>query len=157
MGVGAVVFGDLRNLRTSDYTFKLEDIVNFEGQTGPYVQYTHARAASIMRKGGGVPEACELGRLVLDEERAVLLALAAYPDAVAQACDALEPSLLTRALLDLARATSSWFTAGNNDHAKRVLVDDEALRAARLHLTDAVRTTLASGLALLGLAAPEAM
>lgn len=157
IGVGAVVFGDLKNLRASDYTFKLEDVINFDGLTGPYVQYTHARLASIARKAGGVPEAADTALLALPEERAVMLALARFPDAVAEACDAFEPSLVTRCLLELAQATSHFLTAGNQDRGKRVLVDDVALRGARLHLVDAARATLARGLTLLGVRAPDAM
>jgi arginyl-tRNA synthetase len=157
IGVGAVVFGDLRNLRMTDYTFKLEEVINFEGLTGPYVQYTHARLASIARKAGGVPESADLAKLVQGEERAVMLALARLPDAIVEACEAFEPSILTRAVLELAQATSHYLTSGNQDRAKRILVDDASIRAARLHLVDAVRAGLATGLGILGLRAPEAM
>lgn len=158
IGVGAVIFGDLKNLRMSDYTFKLDDVVNFEGFTGPYVQYTHARACSILRKAGGAPAEAELGLLTLDEERAVLLALARIPDAIAEACDQYEPSILTRAVLDLSQAIASYYTAGNKERDKRVLVEDRPeVRAARLALIDGVRSALAVGLGLLGLRAPEAM
>jgi arginyl-tRNA synthetase len=157
IGVGAVVFGDLKNLRASDYTFKLEDVINFDGLTGPYVQYTHARLASIARKAGGVPAAADVTLLVLPEERAVMLALARFPDAVAEACDAFEPSIVTRCLLELSQATSHFLTAGSQDRGKRVLVDDLALRGARLHLVDAARATLAEGLRILGVRAPDAM
>ena len=141
----------------TDYTFKLEEVLNFEGLTGPYVQYTHARLASIVRKAGGVPESADLAKLVLDEERGVMLALARLPDAIAEACEAFEPSILTRAVLELAQATSHYLTSGNQDRAKRVIVEDAAFRAARLHLVDAVRAGLATGLGILGLRAPEAM
>jgi arginyl-tRNA synthetase len=157
IGVGAVVFGDLRALRMSDYTFKLEDVINFDGLTGPYVQYTHARLASILRKAGGVPEGADVAKLTLPEERAVMLALARMPEALADACDAFEPSILTRAVLEIAQATSHYLTSGNQDRNKRVLVEDEPLRAARLHLVDAARAALAKGLAILGLRAPDAM
>lgn len=158
IGVGAIVFGDLKNLRTSDYTFRYEDVLNFEGHTAPYVQFSHARACSILKKGGGAPETADLSRLVLEEERAVLNALAGYPDAIELATESFEPSTLTRTLLDLAQTTASYLTAGNRDRSKRVLLEDEPeLRAARLLLIDAVRRTLAHGLALLGVRAPEAM
>jgi arginyl-tRNA synthetase len=157
IGVGAVVFGDLKNLRASDYTFKLEDVINFDGLTGPYVQYTHARLASIVRKAGGVPAEADLKLLVHAEERGVMLALSRLPDAVAEACDAFEPSILTRSVLELAQATSHFLTAGNQDRDKRVLVDDLAVRGARLHLVDAARASLARGLAILGVRAPDAM
>ncbi len=157
IGVGAIVFGDLRNLRSSDYTFKLEDVINFDGLTGPYVQYTHARLASILRKAGGVPAEADVSRLVLEEERAAMLALSRLPDAIAEACDAFEPSILTRSVLEIAQATSHYLTHGNQDRNKRILVDDAPLRAARLHLVDALRASLATGLEILGVRAPDAM
>ena len=178
VGVGAIVFGDLKNLRTSDYTFKLEDVVNFDGLTGPYAQYVHALASSILKKGGCVGGGADLSLLTLEEERAVLMALARVPEALAEACEAYEPSLLTRALLDLAQSVSSYFTAGNKERDKRILVEDgsgpviggvnppagaiaplyaSAIRAARLELVDAVRNVMLRGLAILGVSAPEAM
>jgi arginyl-tRNA synthetase len=157
IGVGAVIFGDLRNLRATDYTFRIQDVINFDGLTCPYVQYTHARLASIVRKAGGVPAVAEMARLELEEECGVMLALARFPEAIAEACDTFEPSVLTRCLLDLAEVTSRYLSAGNKDRAKRVLVDDEALRAVRLHLVEAARATLATGLTILGVRAPDRM
>lgn len=158
IGVGAVVFGDLKNLRASDYTFKWEEVLNFEGFTGPYVQFSHARACSILEKGGGVAESADLSLLGLPEERELILALAAFPGAVKDACESFEPSYVTRALLELAQKTASYFTAGNREREKRILVEgNDTLRAARLQLVDAVRATLAKGLGLLGVAAPRSM
>lgn len=158
IGVGAIIFGDLKNLRGTDYTFDWDDVLAFDGHTGPYVQFSHARACSILRKAGGAPEAIDAAQLRLPEERALLTALARYPDAVESACENFEPSHLARALLEVARATASYLTAGNRDRSLRVLVeDDAALRGARLGLVDAVRNVLRSGLDLLGLQAPEAM
>lgn len=158
IGVGAIVFGDLKNLRTTDYTFDWDDVLAFDGHTGPYVQFSHARTCSILRKAGGVPDDADLSALALAEERALLMALARYPDAVESACESFEPSYLARNLLDVARATASYLTAGNRDRSMRVLVDDAPdVRAARLALVDAVRNVLKSGLQILGLRAPEAM
>jgi arginyl-tRNA synthetase len=158
VGVGAIVFRDLKANRSTDYTFTWKDALDFSGESGPYVQFSHARACSIVRKAGGLPERADLSRLVLDEERAVLLALASFPEAVEAACEECEPSIVTKAVLDLAKVTASYLTAGTKDRAMRVLVeDDDGLRAARLHLIDAVRSTLATGLGLLGVRAPEAM
>ena len=158
IGVGAVVFGDLRNLRTSDYDFRWEEVLDFSGQSAPYVQFSHARTCSIIRKAGGVPDTADLTRLVLPEERAVIMALARYPEAVTEACEQFEPSVVTRTLLEIAAATASYLTAGNRDRSLRVLVeDDPALRSARLQLVDGIRHVLAHGLALLGVRAPTAM
>ena len=159
IGVGAVVFGDLKNLRTTDYNFKWSEVLDFGGHTAPYVQFSHARACSILRKAETeLPATAALDRLVLPEERAVIMALAQYPDAVQEACEQFEPSLVTRALLDVAQLTASYLTAGNRDRGMRVLVeDDEPLRIARLFLIDGVRHVLAHGLGLLGVRAPTAM
>jgi arginyl-tRNA synthetase len=87
-----------------------------------------------------------------------MMALARYPDAIESACEAFEPSYLTRCLLDVARAAASYLTAGNRDRSMRVLVEDAPrLRDARLALVDATRNVLKSGLHILGLRAPEAM
>ncbi len=157
IGVGAIVFGDLHNLRTTDYHFSWEEVLNFSGHTGPYVQYTHARTCSIIRKAGGVPKEADLGLLTLEEEHRLLVALARYPDAVRDACHHFEPSILTRSVLEVAQATAHYLTSGNKDASKRILLDDPPLKAARLHLVDAVRNTLHKGLQILGLQSPEAM
>ncbi len=161
IGLGAVVFGDLKNRRVSDYTFDWEELLSFEGHTGPYVQYAHARACNVLRKAaatfGALPQSFDAARLELPEEQAVLRAVARFPEQVAAAADN-EPSYVARHLLELSTLFSRWYTAGNQDRQKRVLVEDDAgARAARLMLTDAVRLTLASGLTLLGVPTPEAM
>ena len=158
IGVGAVIFGDLRNLRTSDYQFDWNEVLDFSGHTAPYVQFSHARACSILRKAGTVPEEAHLSLLSLPEERTLIMALARYPEAVQQACDEYEPSIVTRALLEIGGATASYLTAGNRDRGMRVLVEDDLdLRTARLHLIDGVRHVLAHGLGLLGVRAPTSM
>ncbi|MEQ9503012.1 MAG: arginine--tRNA ligase [Deltaproteobacteria bacterium] len=157
IGTGVIMFGDLKNLRTSDYEFSWDEVLSFSGHTGPYVQFSHARACSILKKGGGVPAEADVSRLVLPEEQALIVALAKYPAAVLAACDAYEPSYVTRAILEVAQKTASYLTAGNRDRSMRVLNDDAALQAARLHLIDGVRHVLSHGLGLLGVRAPDAM
>jgi arginyl-tRNA synthetase len=132
--------------------------LSFDGHTGPYLQYAHARACNVLRKGGGAPASYDSGRLSLPEEQAVVRQVARLPVVVAQACAENEPSFVARHLLDVAAAFSQWYTAGNQDRDKRVLTESDAgARAARLALTDAVRITLSAGLELLGVAAPENM
>ncbi|MBI3182013.1 MAG: arginine--tRNA ligase [Myxococcales bacterium] len=157
IGVGAIVFGDLKNRRITDYTFDWEDVLSMEGHSGPYLQYAHARACSILEKGRP-PAGYEAGRLTLPEEQALVRTVARFPIAVREAVEQDEPSVVARHLLDVAAAFSRWYTLGNQDRSKRVLVEeDDSLRGARLALTDAVRATLASGLSLLGVATPEEM
>ncbi len=158
IGTAAVVFGDLKNRRTYDYDFDLDAFLQFEGHTGPYLQYQHARACSVLRKGGGAPASVAPALLSLPEEQALVRLLARFPVATQEALDDFEPSVVSRHLLDVAAAFSRWYTLGNQDKEKRVLVEgNDALRSARLALVDATRITLASGLTLLGIATPDTM
>ncbi|HZA52496.1 MAG TPA: arginine--tRNA ligase [Myxococcaceae bacterium] len=158
VGLGAVVFGDLKNRRATDYQFDWEEVLSFEGHTGPYLQYAHARACNILKKGGGEVGAYDAGLLTLPEEQALVRQVARLPAVVSDAVEQNEPSHVSRYLLDLAAAFSRWYTLGNQERDKRVLVEGkDGVRAARVALTDAVRLTLASGLSLLGIATPENM
>jgi arginyl-tRNA synthetase len=157
IGLGAVIFGDLKNRRATDYTFDWDEVLSFDGHTGPYLQYAHARACNVLRKGGGAPQAYDATLLTLPEEQALLRVIARFPVAVQEAAEQYEPSFVARHLLELAAAFSRYYTLGNQDRTKRIAVEDDALRAARLALTDSTRATLAAGLTLLGIATPENM
>jgi arginyl-tRNA synthetase len=158
IGLGSIVFGDLKHKRTSDYAFDWEEVISFEGHTGPYLQYAHARTCNVLRKGGGAPVSYDASLLTLPEEQALLRVIARLPDVVREAAEQYEPSLVARLLLDLAAAFSRYFTLGNQERDKRILVEgNPALSAARLALTDATRVTLAAGLTLLGIPTPENM
>src|SRR5208282_4036359 len=126
VGLGAVVFGDLKDRRNSDYTFDWDEVLSFEGHTGPYLQYAHARACSLLTKGGGVPDGADTAALTLPEEEALVRALALFPRAVRGAAEAYEPSFVASHLLDVAAAFSRWYTLGNQDRTKRVLVEEDA-------------------------------
>ncbi|MDQ3266099.1 MAG: arginine--tRNA ligase [Myxococcota bacterium] len=158
IGLGAIAFGDLKNRRVTDYSFDWDEILSFEGHTGPYLQYAHARTCNVLRKGGGAPQASDPSLLILPEEQALVRQVARFPEVVADAVKENEPSLVARFLLDLSAAFSRWYTLGNQDKDKRIIVEgNDALKHARLALTDATRVTLASGLALLGIPTPENM
>jgi arginyl-tRNA synthetase len=160
VGVGAVVFNDLKNARTNDVKFKFEEALRFDGETGPYLQFAHARLASIERKFAAMHPAAPAGdpaRLVREDEKAVLLAISRLTGALERAVDGDEPSQLAQALLHLSAAVSSWLTAGSKDETARVLMDDAALAASRLLIVRAARAALGEGLRLLGLDAPERM
>jgi len=160
VGVGAVVFSDLKNRRTNDIELVLESVLSFEGKTGPYVMYSHARAASILRKHGAPlpPPDAKAGALLVDPlEYALTRLVARFPERVARAVEMDEPSEVASHLLELCEAFHAYHTKGGRDAALRVLCDDPALRHARLALVDAVRQTLANGLRWLGMAAPVAM
>lgn len=150
MGVGAVIFSDLSSNRIKDVSFSWEEILNFDGETGPYVQYTHARACSLIRKSkSDVTSEFDSNLISSKEEFQLTKTLAAFPDKVKMALEELEPSILTRYLVDVAQDFNRFY------HEHSILVEDAALRNARLALVTATKTTLANGLALIGLHAPE--
>ena len=157
VGIGAVVFANLATQRDKDIDFEWDRVLSTEGDSGPYLQYSHARCASILRKAAEPVGAADLTKLGTDAEWAVAKRLHDFGDVVARAGAACEPHVICHYLLELAADFSRWYTAGNGDASLRVLCDDAETRQARLALTDAVKTALRDGLALLGLGAPEQM
>jgi arginyl-tRNA synthetase len=152
VGIGAIVFNDLKRERIKDVVFDKGEILSFEGETGPYLQYTHARLASILRKAQGDPVTTaepDLGRL--EETGPILVRLARFPEAVRGAARRAEPSEISTWLLGLARELNSWYA----EH--RVLGVEPPLSAARLRLVSAAKCVLGNGLRLLGLARPDEM
>jgi arginyl-tRNA synthetase len=152
IGIGAIVFNDLKRERIKDVLFDREEILSFEGETGPYLQYTHARLASIERKareagqGGAEPDWSKLA-----DAGPVLTRLGRFPDVVRSACTAAEPSLVATALLALGRDLNAWYVQA------RVLGQEPAVTAARLALVRASKIVIGNGLRLLGCAAPDEM
>ncbi len=152
VGVGAIVFNDLKRERVKDVLFDKQEILSFEGETGPYVQYTHARLASILRKAAEAGEgAGEPDWRVLSDAVPILLRLGRFPATLRSAAAAAEPSQLATYMLSLCRDTNAWYVQA------RVLGQEERITAARLALVRACKTVLANGLRILGLRAPEAM
>lgn len=156
VGVGAVVFNDLKSGRTGDVKFKFEEALRFDGETGPYLQFAHARLCSIERKAehrdGGDP-----AKLVSEHEKQVCLAIARLQGALERAVEVDEPSVLAQAVLGLGGAVAAWLTSGNSDVDARVLCPDPVVAASRLQLVRAARGALGEGLRLLGLVAPQRM
>ncbi|MBV8763127.1 MAG: arginine--tRNA ligase [Deltaproteobacteria bacterium] len=158
VGIGAMIFGNLASQREKDIEFDLDKAVSLDGDSGPYVQYSHARCASILRKANEpVATDVDFGKLASDAEWAVAKRLADFPEIVVRATDNCEPHVICHYLLELAGEFSRWYTAGNGDATLRVLVDDAEVRRARLALVAAVQATLREGLSLLGMAAPDQM
>jgi len=160
VGVGAVIFNDLKNRRETDIDFDLDQIVRFDGKTGPYVMYSHARACSILRKAGEPLrriDDIDPGLLEDPAEHALLRLIALFPTRVDKALEKDEPSEIAKYLLDLCEAFHHYHTKGGRDIELRVLHTDADVRAARLRLTDAVRQTMKNALHLLGMRAPTGM
>lgn len=152
VGVGAVIWGVLYNSRIKDISFSWAKTLNFDGETGPYAQYTHARCCSVLRKAGGYDPA-DAAYSLLEEEsaKALVKAVAQLPQTVQSAAEKNEPYLVARLVIDVAAAFNRFY------YDCRILEDDVALRTARLALTDAARQSIRNGLYLLGLEAPERM
>ena len=152
VGVGALVFGVLYNGRIKDYTFSWEKSLNFDGETGPYAQYTYERACSVMRKADGF-DAENIDFSVLSDEAsaALLRAIDSLPGCIKQAAEKYEPYLISRAVIDICSCFNKFY------YDNRIMDDDTAVRNARLALTEAARTAIRTGLFLVGLEAPERM
>ncbi len=160
VGIGAIVFANLAPQRDKDIDFDIDHAVSLEGDSGPYLQYSHARCASLARKAGDRVtdlEGIDLGRLTHDAEWAIARRLLEFPDAVVRSSEACEPHVICHQLLQLAAEFSRWYTLGNSDPALRVVCDDLVTRRARLALAAAVQATLRDGLAMLGIVAPDQM
>ena len=152
VGLGAVVFFDLYNNRIKDIDFTWERALNFDGETGPYVQYTHARACSVLRKAEGVDRSCpDFAALSDPFSQDVVRLIEQFPDILKSAVNRSEPSMVTRFSVDLAQAFNKFY------YENKVMVDDPGTRAARLLLTDVVRQVLKQALYLIGVEAPERM
>ena len=152
VGVGAVVFNDLKRERVKDIEFTWEEVVSFEGDTGPYLQYTHARLASIERKAKERGEGeVEPDWSALADAAPILVRLGHYPRVIEQAAREAEPSILSSYLLGLGHEVNSWVAKS------RVLGQAAAVTSARLALARSARTVIRAGLALLGVQAPEQM
>lgn len=158
VGIGAVIFQELSNNRIKDYVFKWDKVLNFDGETGPYVQYTHARCASVLRKAGEdvVKKASAVDSIdckYLCSESAYELAklLYKFPDVVADAGEKYEPSIVTRHIVDMAQGFNRFY------HDEHILTDNEDEQVAKIALVMAAKNAIKNGLALLGMKAPERM
>ena len=152
VGIGAVLFSVLYNGRIKDIVFSYDRVLNFDGETGPYVQYTHARCNSVLKKAGEYDGGEVDYSGISDEESSeVVKLIASFPEAVKAAAEKYEPCFVARHLVSLAQSYNRFYLAN------RIANAEPKIRNARVLLTTAVKNVLESGLALLGIAAPEKM
>ncbi|MED3550821.1 arginine--tRNA ligase [Cytobacillus praedii] len=149
VGVGAVIFHDLKNYRLNDIEFSLDDMLRFEGETGPYIQYTHARASSILKKGNFVESNDKLA-ITDDEAWLIIINLMTFPAVIKRAFDEYDPSQIAKYVIELSKAFNKYYGS------VRILADNEQ-KQARLSLVFAVQIVLKEGLRLLGIKAPTEM
>ncbi len=158
VGIGAVIFQELSNNRIKDYVFAWEKVLNFEGETGPYVQYTHARAASVLRNSGestnqiiAAADKAKAEYITSDSAYELAKLIYRFPDAILEAGDRYEPSIVTRHIVNIAQCFNKFY------HDEHVLVANEEEKKAKLLLVYAAKQTIQNGLKLLGMEAPERM
>ena len=149
VGTGAVVFGALSNSKIKDIAFSYDKILNFDGETGPYVQYTAARIKSVLRKGG------EIGKYTVDEvnddEYQLIATLSTFPEIVKAAAEKLEPFFITRYAIEVASAFNKFY------FDCKIIGENENVRNFRLTLCECTLTVITSALRLLGIQVPERM
>jgi arginyl-tRNA synthetase len=152
VGIGAVKYADLSNGRQRDYVFSLERMVSFDGNTGPYLQYAHVRARSVVARAGGIAQPAPTVQLTEELERTLVLSALELADVVAEMADTLEPHRLCGYLYALANAYSRFY-----DGCPVLQAPTPQLRDSRLALCELVARTLHTGLGLLGIQAPDVM
>lgn len=153
VGVGAIIFNDLSNSRIKDEIFDWDMLLNFQGETGPYIQYIYVRTKSVLNKAGYVPNIKDVDFSKITEKEAfnIIKQLYSFSDVVIQSAEKNEPSIISRYLIDLAQSFSNYY---NGYH---ILTEDKQVQDARLYLTYAVGTVLKTGAELLGMEMPERM
>ena len=153
VGIGAVIFNDLSTNRLKDEIFDWNTILNFQGETGPYIQYTYVRTKSVIEKSGIMPNAKDVCIDVLKDEYSlnIIKLLYNFENVLIQVTEKNEPSTLARFLLDLAKAYSSFY------NENKIICDDKNIQNARVFLTFATGKVLKQGATLLGIEMPDKM
>lgn len=151
VGVGAIKFQELFNQRIKDYTFDWDNTLSFEGETGPYVQYTHARINSILDRGNFEPVSIEENLLKEESEINLLRLIYNFSNVVIDAHEKYEPYFITRHITEVAKEFNKYY------NSTQILVEDSKLKEQRLMLAYAVKTVIKAGLGLLGIEAPNKM
>lgn len=152
VGIGAVKFQELYNNRIKDYVFDWDNLLNFEGETGPYVQYSYARAKSVLKKGQiDNFDKVEFDLLNTDEEFNLIKSLAEFKESIVRAKEKYEPSIISRKVMDIAKNFNKFY------NTSKIMVDDEKLKEQRLALAYATSIVIKNGLKLLGIKTVDQM
>ena len=153
VGIGAVIFNDLSNSRIKDEIFDWDTMLNFQGETGPYIQYIYVRTKSVLDKAGYIPDIKDIDFNVLTDEYSVntIKLISNFEAILNQVTEKEEPSILSRYLIDLAQSFSTFY------NANKIITEEKELQDARLYLTMMVGTTLKTGAELLGIEMPNRM
>ncbi len=153
VGIGAIIFNDLANSRVKDEIFDWDTILNFQGETGPYIQYTYVRTKSVLEKAGYMPEEKDINpeKLIDEYSLQILKLIYNFKDVLVQVTEKNEPSILSRYLIDLAKAYSSFY------NENKIICEDKQMQDARIYLTYATGKVLRSGANLLGIKMPNKM
>ena len=153
VGIGAVIFNDLSNSRIKDEIFDWDAMLNFQGETGPYIQYIYVRTKSVLEKAGYVPkfEEIDINELTDEASTNVIKTIANFSNTLEQVVDKNEPSILSRYLIDLSQSFSSFY------NANKIIGEDKEKQDARLYLTYVVGNILKTGANLLGIQKPDRM
>ena len=153
VGIGAVIFNDLANSRIKDEIFDWDTALNFQGETGPYIQYTYVRTNSVLQKAGYLPKVKEINTdyLVDEYSQNILKLVYDFEETLKQVTNKEEPSILSRYLIDLAKAYSNFY------NENKIIVEDKNIQNARLYLTYIVGKVLKTGANLLGMEMPNKM
>ena len=153
VGIGAVLFNNLASNRIKDQVFDWDEVLNFQGETGPYIQYTYVRTKSVLEKAGYLPkiENVKIDNLSDEYSMTILKLIYNFEDILIQVTDKNEPSMLARYLIELAKAYSSFY------NENKIIADDKDVQDARVYLTYAVSRVLKQGANLLGIEMPEKM
>lgn len=153
VGIGAVIFNDLANSRIKDEIFDWDAMLNFQGETGPYIQYIYVRTKSVIEKAGYVPEFKNINISKLEDNQSVetIKTIYNFENILKQVTEKNEPSILSRYLIQLSQNFSSFYTAN------KIITEEKELQDARLYLTHVVGTVLKTGAKLLGIEMPNRM
>lgn len=153
VGIGAIIFNDLANSRVKDEIFDWDTILNFQGETGPYIQYTYVRTKSVLEKAGYLPklEEIDITKLMDEYSQNIVKLIYSFEDVLIQVTNKEEPSILSRYLIDLAKAYSAFY------NQNKIIGEDKKTQDARIYLTYSTGKVLKIGANLLGIEMPDKM